>query len=275
MPAKKFTFSEDAEIAKIYTIGVHSSRQIAIAYGCRGATISAALKRQGIDTSKRYVRVNLYHFNEHAFDKIDDEQSAYWLGFLFADGHLRKAKKQKAHSLTITLSIKDKEHLLKFNTFLESDYIIRECNKKYQYGSRKVAELTITGQDFGKRLHNLGLINKDIKLTMNEIDKSVIHHFIRGFFDGDGCIAKNRIEIIFCGTDEITKWIRIIFHETLGTNIEQKLVKNSRSTIIKYLTYGGRNQAKMIYDWMYKDATVYLPRKKLIFDSHFAGERSP
>ena len=53
-------------------------------------------------------------YNRHIFDNIDNEEKAYWLGFIVADGYLNLDK----HMLRIKLGNKDKRHLIKFIKFI-------------------------------------------------------------------------------------------------------------------------------------------------------------
>lgn len=53
-----------------------------------------------------------YNFNEHFFDGLN-EQSSYWLGFLYADGYVRM-KDGKSGELKIKLKDTDKSHIEKF-----------------------------------------------------------------------------------------------------------------------------------------------------------------
>ena len=59
-----------------------------------------------------------YNFDENFFDKIDTEEKAYWLGFIYADGAIFK------RTLSIRLSTKDIHHLEKFKKILNTDAAI-------------------------------------------------------------------------------------------------------------------------------------------------------
>lgn len=56
----------------------------------------------------------MINYNRHIFDNIDNEEKAYWLGFILADGYLNLDK----HMLRIKLGNKDKQHLIKFIKFI-------------------------------------------------------------------------------------------------------------------------------------------------------------
>lgn len=271
MPPRRFTDTEEAEIAKIYRVGNHSARAIALAYMCNGHTILDALKRQGIDTSARYVRKNLYHFNNHTFDKIDNEQNAYWLGFIYADGHIRI----DPPTLIINLNSKDEAHLIKFNKFLDSDYPIskREIGITKDGIKRFGVSLHITDSHFALSLMRLGIVKHRINTyaMATQVPWHLLHHFIRGLFDGDGCIASQRPEILFCGSFELMNWLRLMLHDAIDTNPNQTISQTFASKHLFYLSYGGRLQVNKISDWMYYGATVWLERKRKLFDKH----RSP
>ena len=49
-----------------------------------------------------------YFFNEDFFEIIDNENKAYWLGFIYADGYV------SAKSLVIELHKDDESHIVKF-----------------------------------------------------------------------------------------------------------------------------------------------------------------
>jgi hypothetical protein len=67
--------------------------------------------------------INLHNqvkFNQNVFDCIDTEEKAYWLGFIFADGYISShiPDKKKTYKFELSLSLKDKSHLEKFNQFM-------------------------------------------------------------------------------------------------------------------------------------------------------------
>ena len=69
----------------------------------------------------------MINYNRHIFDNIDNEEKAYWLGFIVADGYLNLDK----HMLRIKLGHKDKQHLIKFINFIGGE----ESMLKYEIHS--------------------------------------------------------------------------------------------------------------------------------------------
>ena len=69
-----------------------------------------------------------YQFDHTAFNRIDTEEKAYWLGFFAADGNIY----EKRNSIQIRLKSTDANHLEKFCRFLkldESKVAIYPCGK--------------------------------------------------------------------------------------------------------------------------------------------------
>jgi hypothetical protein len=66
---------------------------------------------------------------EDAFAGVADEATAYWLGFLFADGCVLEANRIPL-VLALWLAAKDRAHVERFNAFLASDYPIRAAAKR-------------------------------------------------------------------------------------------------------------------------------------------------
>lgn len=75
-----------------------------------------------------------YNYNTTYFEKIDSPEKAYWLGFLYADGCVRK--NGKSLILEITLSKTDKLQLEKLRNVLSPNNVIYDKvkvlkNKKF------------------------------------------------------------------------------------------------------------------------------------------------
>lgn len=141
-----------------------------------------------------------YHYNKNYFEKIESSNQAYWLGFLYADGCITRFYNNKGNvrsmSLELALQEKDLNHLEKFRIALDSDVPIRRriISKKY-VSYRLVINCTKICQDLIK----LGCIpNKSLILkfpTNDIVPDNFMNDFIRGYFDGDGCVSyyENRV----------------------------------------------------------------------------------
>ena len=76
-----------------------------------------------------------YYRNSNIFEKIDTEEKAYWLGFLYADGYVDPERGE----IILGLAEKYKEHINKFINFLETNAPykdkINNQNKLYRFFS--------------------------------------------------------------------------------------------------------------------------------------------
>lgn len=204
-----------------------------------------------------------YHINKKFFEKIDTEEKAYWLGFLMADGYVSKKGR-----IEINLKMLDKNHLEKLNNSLDSTYKIIDkhiINKKLDFESN-ICQLRINCAEMANDLNRLGIVTqKTGKEVIPEIPKELYRHFIRGFFDGDGCIDKNKkISIGSC-----SKYILIQINEFLNTSIGQQYTIYERKEYTKpfYLfDSNDKKKNKLFLDLLYKDSTIYLDRKFEIYN---------
>lgn len=220
-----------------------------------------------------------YNVNDFYFNKIDTEEKAYWLGFLMADGCIHERAGQDR--LSLVLNIKDKNHLEKFKKSLSFEGPINDYTKKSGLFIGLVHSFVrITSQLLVDDLAKVGCIpRKTLTLEFPLIDDSLIHHFIRGYFDGDGSvfISNERhwrnnnifpvIHFRFIGTkaflSELDKKI----------NLSGRIIQTKGSRVYE-LSYKRNKKAKLFYEYLYKDATIFLERKKDIFENHLQEKGS-
>jgi intein/homing endonuclease len=105
-------------------------------------------------------------------------------------------------------------------------------------------------------------------------DKSLIRHFIRGYFDGDGCITYHKF--IHCVTPAISVLGTKDFLDKIiqYSNITSKFRHDDRHSEQTFsLEYNKENGIKLI-NWLYSDCTIYLDRKYNLFNFFKNGSRS-
>jgi hypothetical protein len=126
-----------------------------------------------------------YNLNENFFDVLN-EKSAYWLGFLYADGYVRM-KDGKSGELKLKLKDTDRCHIEKFLTDIE-------CGKPIKCGidgKSKFCSVTVYSNKMVNKLFELGCVNNKTQLIRLPIlESNLMNHFVRGYFDGDGSISK-------------------------------------------------------------------------------------
>lgn len=211
-------------------------------------------------------------FNENYF-ALDSERVFYWAGLLAADGCLVDKiftfkSGTSTHIQEIQLSINDKEIILAF------------CQDINCIG-RKLSEVHYDGLNGRTTNYRLGLKShtmfddllrfgltpaksKTLQMPTWLENHHLINHFIRGYFDGDGSIycSRNSKYIEFRGT--------IPFLSAVNSVIKNNINIHTNSQIHTYnncgsLKYSGNNLVPSIGLFMYKNATIWLDRKRQKF----------
>lgn len=236
------------DIKSLYTNDL-TLNQISKKYDISVYKLKKFMLDKGIKIRKKGSK---YHFNEDVFEKIDNEDKAYWLGFIYADGCVMK-KKGGSDILSITLKIDDYVQLYNFCDFLNLN------NKKVAL-YRDVCRLEVSSNKIVKDLINHGVLyRKTFQLNFPNIDNLLIKHFIRGYFDGDGSITVNDKNVIFklIGTENFIKGVQRYFMDTLKLT-EVKLIIDSN--MFNYYK-NGRKQVTKIMEHLYTDKCTNLERK--------------
>lgn len=230
-----------------------------------------------------------YNFNINYFEQIDTQDKAYFLGLLYADGTNYNNRISKY--VAIDLQERDENILLKFINFIEGDCKLHFIDKSKNPKHQNMKRLQINGAKFSNDLVKLGCIqNKTSTIEFPSIEilpKHLQSHFIRGYFDGDGCIWDGKrkkmivkdkayksgfreriihnVKFNFAGNEKFLKQLQnILISDLLLSNVKINLKKNS---IFGQLEYSGRNSCKKLYEYFYKNSIVHLDRKKEKFES--------
>lgn len=139
------------------------------------------LSYRGIETRKPYNRPRKYYFNINVF-KNESHALYYWLGFISADGCIIK------NSLVIELKASDKEHLINFRRFINGEMpIISRINNL----GVEVCRISVNSAELKDILKNFGIVPRKTKYINipEDIKDDYLYDWIRGYFDGDGCIS--------------------------------------------------------------------------------------
>lgn len=142
-----------------------------------------------------------YKINENFF-KTWSRNSAYILGFFFADGSLEDASYIRGKY--IRFSNTDRSLIERIKTSMVSSHKIVAIPA---FGARKEKYLLRIGShDIYHDLENLGLHPcKSLNMKFPRIPYRFLSDFVRGYFDGDGCMAfekahnkrHDRLKVIF------------------------------------------------------------------------------
>lgn len=212
-----------------------------------------------------------YSLDESFFDNIDNEIKAYYLGFIYADGnHTRNGRK---YTIRLALNKKDIHILEEFNKHLSHAKPLR--HSKYN----DMVELEIASKHISGKMLELGVVPRKTFLLEfpNWIDENLKHHFLRGYFDGDGYVGvhkpkKSKLCCVTCmvSTESFCFSVKKIL-QTLNVNCYIRPRHPERNTNTRQLEVGGNIQVKRFLDYLYKDATVFLKRKYKIYKDFYYG----
>lgn len=245
-----------SEVISLYQSGL-TAVQVGEKMGCSETTIRSILRKSGVKR-RRTGYARKHTLNEHVFDEIDNEEAAYWLGFIYADGHARK------DGLMIHLSIVDKGHIAKLRQFLESD---AKITVRTEGRVTPAATMIVHSSFLSRRLKALGIVTGRGKfdLTRDNLPEHLHRHFTRGYLDGDGSISKPpskpRVKIV--GQTDILEWISNIISSNLDAPPRTQYFARNIYTIV----YNGIYLAPTICEWLYRDSTICLERKYENFQS--------
>lgn len=179
--------------------------------------------------------------------------AAYWLGFIYADGSVswKRPTGKGAWVLTICLKPSDAFHLR---------LLQEKLGGRVRVG--KAARLDVYSKLLCERLAELGVVPR--KSWSPVCPPSLFGDsriaFLRGMFDGDGCLHVNKrgyIQAAFCGHPDLVEW----FVEQVGV-----IGSSMRRDNTLYYQWTGGRQARAIIRVLYGHEGPSLKRKQMIAD---------
>ena len=127
--------------------------------------------------------------------------------------------------------------------------------------------MSVSNKHLWETLKNKGCVPKKslilkFPLEIFENHKDLIRHFIRGYWDGDGCLTyrdkgKNRPEINVISTNDFLMEMQKFLPVKQKENIP---IKHKGNNIIRQWQCEGKS-AYNVAKYLYENATVFLERK--------------
>ncbi len=203
-------------------------------------------------------------FNIDYFENIDTEDKAYFLGFIAADGHIR----YNQNSLVIKIKRDDIKILEKFKNVIEFEGDI-------WYAPNDQCQIFMTSSKLIQDLSKYSITaNKTNKVEFPEVSTHLINHFMRGVFDGDGCISIKKEKRVGKGGDRgqvnLCSGSKQFMYKYVDKLVEHVGVKRNKIRFLNdsyyIIDWAGLTDVENIYHFLYKDATTFLTRKKKTFD---------
>lgn len=221
-----------------------------------------------------------YSVDENFFERWNPKM-AYVLGFIYADGNILYDKFSRGSYLSVTST--DKDVIFKIKKWLNSDHSVQQKDGS-GYGSKngkKAYLLRIGNVNLYNSLVKLGLRpNKSLTARMPEVPGKYVKDFVRGYFDGDGCvyiyksrgrqqeIILRKLSVIFTsGSKQFLEDLLKILKQKL--NLRQYIVYSSHNSFqLRLATHDSVEMFKFLY---YKTADdLFFTRKFRIFCEYFS-----
>ena len=218
------------------------------------SSVENKANKTGIKQEKKYK------FNSSFFKAPLNEYSAYWVGFIAADGYISKDYK----SIGISLKKDEYEHLKMFNKHLEGNVPVDFRTRKpcifagKNIPEREQCSIRIYSKEIVCDLLVYGVTpRKSLTLEFPKIENtSLLWCYLRGYFDGDGSVYydKNHNQLrtkITCGSP--------LFIESFRKFLNKFEIKTYVAGMDCGIT--GKKDTQIFLSNLYDNANVYLERK--------------
>ena len=240
------------KLIKLAKTEKYSSTQLVKIFQCNKKTIYRALKHNNLLLPNLGKFKRKYNLKDNFFNKLNPT-SAYWLGFIAADGCISK----RDSSLAIGLNSVDKCHLEKFLRALG-------CNGQiHKYDKTNSVKVSIYSKPITDCLTSYGITpNKSLTIERVDVPTHLASHFIRGIYDGDGSLTgtkRTHVQFMIAGNKPFLEYIQGILIKQCNLNCVK--IYPLQSKVYK-LQYTGI-QIFRILDYLYKDSNscIRLDRK--------------
>lgn len=223
-------------------------------------SVPRVLSERGLNTNTK----NRYLVNDWFFDEIDCEEKAYILGLLYSDGYVGDS-----HFNNISISMIDYD-IINFvqSKLIKKGDLIRKIDGGYsEISVSDMYVLNFSSIKMATKLRDRYGFTQDKSYTLESIFKNVDdkykHHVLRGYFDGDGSVylRKNKQKspssfISISGTVDVVNEIKDFCNHSGIIN------QHTPSKEVWYYKLYSYADVKSFYQMLYKDATVWLHRKR-------------
>lgn len=278
----RFTPDQLVQLHNEYpTVG---SQVLAERFGCTQSCIRNKASQLGIRTNHQArngsIKASKSSSIDLSFFDSWTPESAYVLGYIWADGCIR-TEDGKPSGLDFICTAEDSHILYDLRRVLKSTATVRHSparqwfakSGKYQgrlRTTKAIARLGICSTVLAEKLiRDHGLAPR--KSTSNlpypaNVPDHLLHHFVRGNFDGDGSIHCRgpRFTVYICGS---IRFIRGLVSHIKGVlpSLQKPSLSESNDGLLR-ATWTAKPEVLRLREWLYQDATIFLNRKRAIFE---------
>ncbi|MFE4029231.1 hypothetical protein ACFX4N_24040 [Priestia sp. YIM B13551] len=255
-----FNDDTEKEIVKAYLEG-RTTADVGSEYGVDANTVANIVRRHGEQLRAGGIPAAIKVPN--FFKTIDSEEKAYYLGFMITDGSI--VVHSNKTSIGIMIQEKDKYILDYFALLLGFEY------EKVKVSNRKEAYIRFHCSEMVEDLEKYGVVPNKTNITyIPQIREDLVPHLFRGLFDGDGSIfvtmvrGKPVLRAAFYGTHLACAQFQQRLIESIGISKTKVYDKPG----VSFISISRKKDLFNLYNYLYKDANIYLTRKKQKFEDN-------
>lgn len=222
---------------------------------------------------------NRSQINQNFFQKWTP-QMAYVLGYIFADGAIEDVQKS-SRTCYIAIVSKDLSILEKIKTVMDSNHKLYKRTESYPGNKGYASKERFVFRAGSKLLYNdllkLGVTpRKSLTILFPTIPSRYLSYFIRGYFDGDGCIyllKRKYPRIVFTsGSNKFLQGLSQALSTVLSIPIKNTYSQLKESNNLCYQLQYNTKIAIKILEFMYKnlEKAPYLERKLAIYQKYLS-----
>lgn len=263
---KRISNQKKQEIREYY-----KNNPITIANLAKLFSISAPMAGEICKNLPRWNKSKIFspQLQENWFESIDNEEKAYYLGLFITDGNVCDTGRTQA-ICSLTQNDEDDYVLQKWLNLVKSQ-------RKVSHDGRGCAQASILSNKMKDDLANYGVVpRKTFNTHLPILSDELMPHLMRGILDGDGNIEAKwyipadgrqrfKHKISFCGTHQLMAQINDYLVQKLNLKVS-RTPYDYKNKILSEIQYTNYEDIEKIGSFLYKNATVYLFRKKELYD---------
>ena len=208
-------------------------------------------------------RKPIYSINEDYFKEINDPKKAFWLGFLCADASIKRSR----NNIYVEITQKD-DYLL--NELVEDTSFTGKVRiakpHKSRYSQKEYYAVSMFNSKFVSNLLNSGktLKKHDLEIIPKSIPDKFIPDFIRGYFEGDGCIFlsdKDNWILKISGNYNLLDNIRYFIRRDVYDMVNN--IQTDKS--VHSLVFHGNKVSEKIINYMYYEEELHICKTRIYY----------
>ena len=271
MPYTKISENDELNMIKDNYENRLSFNQLQKKYHVSAQRITKIFAKYGLAVQKN-IHKGKYSFNRNFFFQ-ENANLAYFLGWVSSDGYIQT----NSNAIGIEIKQSDRKVLEDIREAMEYTRPIIDFERK-ERGNGAFSKFILENKEIKELLINKYNIiprksSKDFCFNFSNLNKEFWKDYIRGYFDGDGCIKITGVSLTFqidCTSLKMLLAIEKALKEidnsiylsiTRRDPQERNIKDNINSKLPLFRLYGYGDNAKKVFDIIYKDADIYLQRK--------------